>query len=93
MRDEIAAPLGVDFFIGAPASVDARIRPVILPSTADAFGMPPPDSLFARSASIGEPLIGCDTLALATRTVERALKSTRYFADTQLGCSFPTKPA
>ena len=75
VRDEIAAPLGVDFFIGAPVSVDARIAPVILPSTADASGMPPPDSLFARSASIGGPPIAPALDTRAFRAMEMASTS------------------
>src|SRR4029434_2799828 len=52
-RDEVATPLGLDFFIGLPESEEARVAPGILPdppSPTDpisifftkAFGAPPP---------------------------------------------------
>ncbi|MDA0352753.1 MAG: serine hydrolase [Chloroflexi bacterium] len=44
-RDEIAAPLGADFFIGTPASEDPRIASIIQPAPNEIFVRPPgPDA-------------------------------------------------
>ena len=49
-REEVAEPLGIDFFIGTPASEDHRIAEIISPRRNVLGGDPPedPDSPFAR---------------------------------------------
>jgi CubicO group peptidase (beta-lactamase class C family) len=54
VRDEIARPLGIEFWIGAPAEIEPRVVPVVVPSS------PPPDQpgppiLFLRALALGNP--------------------------------------
>jgi CubicO group peptidase (beta-lactamase class C family) len=53
---EVAAPLGADFFIGTPASEDARIAPMIPPATGSA-AVAKPTEIAARTLS-NPPLDG-----------------------------------
>lgn len=48
--DEIAGPLGADFFIGTPASADARVAHVIPPSAPFGSDVIDPDSIMGRVA-------------------------------------------
>jgi CubicO group peptidase (beta-lactamase class C family) len=52
-RDEVAKPLGADFWIGLPASEDARVAEMVPPSpeavaAAGAAAQPAPDALLAK---------------------------------------------
>jgi CubicO group peptidase (beta-lactamase class C family) len=52
-RDEVAGPLGADFWIGLPASEDVRVAELVPPSAealaaAGAAAQPAPDSLLAK---------------------------------------------
>jgi len=52
-RDEVAGPLGADFWIGLPAAEDARVAEMVPPSAAalaaaGAAAQPAPDSLLAK---------------------------------------------
>lgn len=53
-REEICAPLGIEFYVGTPASVDPRISRLVLPAPGDAPPWPP-DSLMARAMRVGGP--------------------------------------
>jgi len=48
--DEIAGPLGADFFIGTPASADSRVAHVIAPPAAFGADVTDPDSMMGRVA-------------------------------------------
>jgi CubicO group peptidase (beta-lactamase class C family) len=61
-RDEVARPLGADFWIGLPASEDARVAELVPPSPAEraaAAAEPPPDSLLAQV--MGNPPLAPET--------------------------------
>src|SRR5262245_4287633 len=62
-REEVAEPLGADFWIGLPASEDARVAELVPPSPAEraAAGAaePPPDSLLAKV--LGNPPLAPET--------------------------------
>ena len=63
-RDEVAKPLGADFWIGLPASEDVRVAEMVPPSAdavaaAGAAAQPPPDSLLARV--MGNPPLAPET--------------------------------
>jgi CubicO group peptidase (beta-lactamase class C family) len=66
-RDEVAGPLGADFWIGLPASQDARVAELVPPSaaataTAGAAAAPAPDSLLAKV--MGNPALAPETANL-----------------------------
>jgi CubicO group peptidase (beta-lactamase class C family) len=66
-RDEVAGPLGADFWIGLPASEDARVAELVPPSAeavaaAGAAAQPAPDSLLATV--MGNPLLAPATANL-----------------------------
>jgi CubicO group peptidase (beta-lactamase class C family) len=63
-RDEVAGPLGADFWIGLPASEDARVAEMVPPSAeavaaAGAAAQPAPDSLLAKV--MGNPPLAPET--------------------------------
>lgn len=55
VRDEIAGPLGVDFFIGLPESEDLRTADLIPAPGAAPIGAAPPDNLAARALGLAAP--------------------------------------
>ena len=55
VRDEIAGPLGVDFFIGLPPSEDARTANLIPAPGAGPIGVSTDDSLAARALGLAAP--------------------------------------
>ncbi len=55
VRDEIAGPLGVDFFIGLPESEDPRTADLIPAPGAAPIGAAPPDNLAARALGLAAP--------------------------------------
>ncbi len=55
VRDEIAGPLGVDFFIGLPESEDSRTADLIAAPGAGPIGVAPPDNLAARALGLAAP--------------------------------------
>ena len=57
VRDEIAVPLGVDFFIGLPASEDARTADMIPPENGNPIEPPGPDSLAAKALGFVNPRV------------------------------------
>ncbi len=57
VRDEIAAPLGIDFFIGLPASEDARTADMIPPASGNPIEPPDPDSLAAKALGFVNPRV------------------------------------
>jgi CubicO group peptidase (beta-lactamase class C family) len=72
VREDICEPLGVEWFIGAPASLDQRIAPVILPSASEASKLPSPDSLFARAMAVISPPVGPAVDTREFRAIELA---------------------
>ena len=63
-RDEVARPLGADFWIGLPASEDARVAELVPPSPAELAAAgpaarPAPDSLLAKV--MGNPPLAPET--------------------------------
>jgi CubicO group peptidase (beta-lactamase class C family) len=63
-RDELAGPLGADFWIGLPASEDPRVAEMVPPSAAEvaaagAAAQPAPDSLLAKV--MGNPPLAPET--------------------------------
>jgi CubicO group peptidase (beta-lactamase class C family) len=66
-REEVASPLGADFWIGLPASQDARVAEMVAPSAeamaaAGATAAPVPDSLLAKV--MGNPALAPETANL-----------------------------
>ena len=57
VRDEIAAPLGIDFFIGLPASEDSRTADMIPPAGGNPIEPPDPDSLAAKALGFVNPRV------------------------------------
>ena len=57
VSDEIAVPLGVDFFIGLPASEDARTADMIPPESGNPIELPDPDSLAAKALGFVNPRV------------------------------------
>ena len=57
VRDEIAVPLGVDFFIGLPASEDARTADMIPPESGNPIEPPDPASLAAKALGFVNPRV------------------------------------
>ena len=55
VRDEIAAPLGVDFFIGLPESEDARTAELLPAPGAGPIGVSTEDNLPARALGLAAP--------------------------------------
>ena len=55
VRDEIAGPLGVDFFIGLPESEDPRTANLLPAPGAGPIGTAPPDNLAARALGLAAP--------------------------------------
>ena len=55
VRDEIAGPLGVDFFIGLPESEDGRTADLIEAPGAGPIGVGPQDNLAARALGLAAP--------------------------------------
>ena len=57
VSDEIAVPLGVDFFIGLPASEDARTADMIPPESGNPIEPPEPNSLAAKALGFVNPRV------------------------------------
>lgn len=57
VRDEIAGPLGVDFFIGLPESEDARTAEMIPPDGGNPIEQPDPDSLAGKALGFVNPRV------------------------------------
>ncbi len=55
VRDEIAQPLGIDFFIGLPESEDARTADLIAAPGAGPIGVSSDDNLAARALGLAAP--------------------------------------
>ena len=55
VRDEIAQPLGIDFFIGLPESEDARTADLIAAPGAGPIGVSSEDNLAARALGLAAP--------------------------------------
>ena len=55
VRDEIAWPLGIDFFIGLPESEDARTADLLPAPGAGPIGVGPQDNLAARALGLAAP--------------------------------------
>ena len=55
VRDEIAGPLGVDFYIGLPEAEDARTADLIAAPGTGPIGVGPQDSLAARALGLAAP--------------------------------------
>ncbi len=55
VRDEIAGPLGVDFFIGLPESEDARTAELLSAPGAPPIGVSTQDNLAAKALSLAAP--------------------------------------
>jgi CubicO group peptidase (beta-lactamase class C family) len=71
VRDEIAKPLGADFFIGLPEEEDARTADIIPPAGQPALGGGrAPDSLAARALGIASPPAGAPVNSRAWRAAE-----------------------
>ncbi len=69
VRDEIAKPLGVDFFIGTPAREDGRIASMI-PQAAGLAGNADPNSLAARALGLAGPPAGAGVNTREWRAAE-----------------------
>ena len=55
VRDEIAGPLGVDFYIGLPEAEDARTADLIAAPGTGPIGVGPQDNLAARALGLAAP--------------------------------------
>lgn len=53
VRDEIARPLGIELWIGAPAEVEPRVAALVIPPPTPGQATPP--SLFLRALALGNP--------------------------------------
>lgn len=69
VRDEIAAPLGVDFYIGLPASEDARTAELIPAPGSDGLAIPP-EGLAAKALGLAAPRLAGDVNSRAWRAAE-----------------------
>ena len=69
VRDEIAAPLGVDFYIGLPASEDARTAELIPAPGSGGLGIPP-EGLAAKALGLASPRLAGDVNSRAWRAAE-----------------------
>ncbi len=70
VRDEIAEPLGIDFFIGLPESEDPRTADLIQAPGSGPIGAAPPDNLAARALSLAAPRLAGDVNSRAWRAAE-----------------------
>lgn len=55
VREEIAGPLGIDFFIGLPESEDARTADLLPAPGAGPIGVSPQDNLASRALGLAAP--------------------------------------
>lgn len=69
VRDEIAAPLGVDFYIGLPESEDARTAELIPAPGSDGLGIPP-EGLAAKALGLATPRLTGDVNSREWRAAE-----------------------
>ena len=69
VRDEVAAPLGVDFYIGLPASEDPRTAELIPAPGSDGLGIPP-EGLAAKALGLAAPRLAGDVNSRAWRATE-----------------------
>ncbi|MFN0094624.1 MAG: serine hydrolase domain-containing protein [Dehalococcoidia bacterium] len=69
VQDEIARPLGVDFYVGMPASEDRRTASMI-PQAGGLTGAMDPTSLAARSLGIASPPAGAEVNSREWRAAE-----------------------
>ena len=69
VRDEIAAPLGVDFYIGLPASEDPRTAELI-PAPGSGGLAIPPEGLAAKALGLASPRLAGDVNSRAWRAAE-----------------------
>ena len=69
VRDEIAAPLGVDFYIGLPASEDPRTAELIPAPGSDGLAIPP-EGLAAKALGLASPRLAGDVNSRAWRAAE-----------------------
>ena len=70
VRDEIAAPLGVDFFIGLPESEDARTADLLQAPGAPELGIAPPENLAAKALSLAGPRLAGSVNSRGWRAAE-----------------------
>ncbi len=70
VRDEIAGPLGVDLFLGTPASEDPRIADLLAAPQTGAAGVLDPASLIARALNSIAPRFAADVNSRAWRAAE-----------------------
>ena len=69
VRDEIAAPLGVDFYIGLPASEDARTAD-LLPAPGSGGLAIPPEGLAAKALGLAAPRLAGEVNSREWRAAE-----------------------
>ncbi len=69
VRDEIAAPLGVDFYIGLPESEDARTAELIPAPGSGGLGIPP-EGLAAKALGLAAPRLAGDVNSREWRAAE-----------------------
>lgn len=69
VRDEIAAPLGVDCYIGLPESEDARTAQLIPAPGSDGIGIPP-EGLAAKALGLASPRLAGDVNSREWRAAE-----------------------
>ncbi len=70
VRDEIAGPLGVDFFIGLPESEDGRTADMIPPEGGNPIEPPDPDSLAAKALGFVNPRVASTVNSREWRAAE-----------------------
>ena len=70
VRDEIAGPLGVDFYIGLPESEDERTADLIQAPGTGPIGVAPPENLPARALSLASPRLAGDVNSREWRAAE-----------------------
>ncbi len=70
VRDEIAAPLGVDFFIGLPESEDHRTADLLPVPDAPPLGTGLPDNLTGRALALAAPQYAGDVNSREWRAAE-----------------------
>lgn len=70
VREEIAGPLGIDLFIGTPASEDHRIADMLPPGSRAPLAMGDPNSLAAKALGLAAPPTGADVNSREWRAAE-----------------------
>jgi CubicO group peptidase (beta-lactamase class C family) len=70
VREEIAGPLGIDLFIGTPASEDYRIADMLPPEGRAPLGVMDPNSLAAKALGVAAPPAGADVNSREWRAAE-----------------------